>query len=212
MPRLVGRADHVRLTLPLSRDYSHLDTRCLTGHLTQRRYTLYGFDAFPLRCRMRQAGLAWHFVTFTLGVARRRAGEPAPFFRKCLQLHQKLAGHLVLAYVVSSASAPRGMGSSPPQVSHRQPPGTCMRLRRIDNCGVPLREDPFRAWRLEQATLVLPLLRAAVGPWSRWCSSACRSRASRCSSASCRALKPLAVVRVRPNCYAVCACARKVHS
>ena len=38
-----------------------------------------------------------------------------------------------------------------------------MRLRRIDSCGVPLREDPFRAWRLEQATLVLPLLRAAVG-------------------------------------------------
>ena len=62
-----------------------------------------------------------------------------------------------------------------------------MRLRRIDSCGVPLREDPFRAWRLEQATLVLPLLRAAVGPWSRWCSSACRSRASRCSSASCYA-------------------------
>ena len=66
-----------------------------------------------------------------------------------------------------------------PQVSHRQPTSTCMRLRRIDSCGVPLREDPFRAWRLEQATLVLPLLRAAVGPWSRWCSSACRSRASR---------------------------------
>ena len=65
-----------------------------------------------------------------------------------------------------------------------------MRLRRIDSCGVPLREDPFRAWRLEQAPLVLPLLRAAVGPWSRWCSSACRSRASRCSSASCYAPPP----------------------
>ena len=90
---------------------------CLTGHLTQRGYTFYGFDAFPLRCRMRQAGLAWHFVTFTLGVARRRAGEPAPFFRKCLQLHQKLAGHLGLAYVVSTASAPRGMGSSPTGVT-----------------------------------------------------------------------------------------------
>ena len=59
---------------------------------------------------------------------------------------------------------------------------------------------------MEHAHLVLRLLRAAVCPWSRWCSSACRSRASRCFSASCHALKPLAVVRVRPNCYAVCAC------
>ena len=39
--------------------------------------------------------------------------------------------------------------------------------------------------------------------WSRWCSSACRSRASRCSSDSCHTLKPLAVMRVRPNCCAV---------
>ena len=65
----------------------------------------------------------------------------------------------------------------------------------------------------------------------RWCSSACRSRARPCSSASCPALKPrglknkwpirqvslndtglLAVARVRPNCCAVCACDRKVHS
>ena len=105
VPRLVGRADHVRLTLPLSRDYLHLDTRCLTSHLTQRGYTCYGFDALPLRCRMRQAGLAWHFVIFTPGVARWRAGEPAPFFRKCLQLHQKLAGHLVLGYVVLACQA-----------------------------------------------------------------------------------------------------------
>ena len=56
------------------------------------------------------------------------------------------------------------------------------------------------------ACLVLRRLQAAVGPWSRWCSSACRCRTSRCFSASCHALKPLAVVRVRPNCYAVCAC------
>ena len=54
-----------------------------------------------------------------------------------------------------------------------------------------------------QAPLVLRQLRAAVGPRLRWCISACRSRASRCSSASCHALKPLAVVRVRPNCCAV---------
>ena len=37
----------------------------------------------------------------------------------------------------------------------------------------------------------------------RWCSSACRSRASRCFSDSCHVLKPLAVVWVRPNCCAV---------
>ena len=53
---------------------------------------------------------------------------------------------------------------------------------------------------------------AAIGPWSRWCSSACRSRASRCSSDSCHALKSLAVVRVRSNCCAVCTCARKVQT
>ena len=38
----------------------------------------------------------------------------------------------------------------------------------------------------------------------RWCSSACRSRASRCFSDSCHVLKPLAVVWVRHNCCAVC--------
>ena len=81
-----------------------------------------------------------------------------------------------------------------PQVSHRQSIGTCMRLRRIDSCGVPLREDPFRAWRFEQAFIVLWLLRAAVGVCSRWCSSACRSRASRCFSASCHVLKLLLAV------------------
>ena len=49
--------------------------------------------------------------------------------------------------------------------------------------------------------------RAAIGLGSRWCSSACRSRASRCSSASCHALKPLVVVRVRLLCSAAGAAA-----
>ena len=37
--------------------------------------------------------------------------------------------------------------------------------------------------RLEQAPLVLRRLQAAVGPWPRWCSSACCSRVS---PSSCR--------------------------
>ena len=39
-------------------------------------------------------------------------------------------------------------------------------------------------------------LSGGVGPWSRWCSLACLSRADRCFSDSCHALKPLAVMRV----------------
>ena len=41
-------------------------------------------------------------------------------------------------------------------------------------------------------------LSGGVGPWSRWCSLACLSRADRCFSDSCHALKPLAVMRVSP--------------
>ena len=71
----------------------------------------------PLRCRMRQAGLAWHFETFTLRAAGWRAREPAPFFRKCPQLFQKPSGHLVLGYIASTVSTPRGMGSNPTGVT-----------------------------------------------------------------------------------------------